>query len=760
MIMKPAPARRRLLPKLLGASSLLTLLALPTIAQTLTVTEGLTLWLKADTGITAEASGAVTAWTDQSGNENHAAQPDAALAPTLVTDALNAKPVLRFDGTDDFLEVADSESLSGTGDITSFFVIKFDDFATFRAVWGKTAGNLPGPTDYYTVPNTGIPTLYRGNGSSAGLASFTGTPLRAGAYFVAGFGTEGDQASHFFADQVTATGTLTADVFDADTALLIGTRGDQFTRLKGDLAEVLIYDRALSASERVLVAGYLAAKYNIQNLPPSVALARTPADASVATGTTLTLTATATDTDGRIDRVEFLANGAVVATATARPYQARVTVKTSGAYRFAARATDDKDGKATSTEVALTASSGGAAPTLDVTTGLRLRLAADAGVNTTEAGDVSSWFDGSGSSNDAFQTEVGFAPKLVEDVLAGYPVVRFDGVDDYLDVNDSDSLSISGDITSLFVVKMDDFSTFRSVWAKTQLNQPAPNDYYTLPGSGIPRLYRGNAQGSLGLVDGGAPLTAGAFQIAGFSSSSGTVVHVLNGNVTSTGSITATPADLDTPLKIGTRDDFVTILQGDLAELMIYDVGLSAADLEKAQLYLGEKYKIGIVTPTNTPPVVAITAPAPNTSLPAPSTLEVQASATDSDGSIVLVEFRIDGAIAATVTNAPYRTNLTLAEPGEFILTAIAQDQLGGRTLSDPITVTLGDSATPPQISLARTGNENQITLSWPASATDFILQSTDQLPGGTWQAVPGVAGTSITIPIGSGNTFYRLAKP
>jgi hypothetical protein len=504
----------------------------------------------------------------------------------------------------------------------------------------------------------------------------------------------------------------------------------------------------------------LMADTGVQNLPPTVSLTRSPSDDTVEVGTTLILTAAATDADGHIDRVEFVANGSVVATATAPPYQTRVTLKTSGDYRFAARAIDDKDSETSSSELTLSASRVGPAPNLDVTTGLQLRLSANAGVNTVEGGYVSSWFDVSSGANDAYQIEVGFAPRLIENVVAGQPVVRFDGVDDYLDVNDSNSLSISGDITSLFVVKMDNFSTFRSVWAKTQLSQPAPNDYYTLPGSGIPRFSRGNGQGSSGFVDGGAPLTAGAFQIAGFSSTAGTVVHVLNGNVTSTGTITATPADLNTKLKIGTRDDYVTIFQGDLAELLIYGVGLSSADLEKAQLYLGEKYKIGIIAPTNTFPVVTITSPAPNTTLPAPATLAAQATASDSDGSIVRVEFDLNGTLAATLTNAPFNTTLTLPEPGEFLLTATAYDNLGGVTRSDRIPLTIGEATPPPQITLTRTANENQITLSWPATAADFVLQSTDQLPGGAWQPVANVTGTSITVPIGSGNTFYRLAKP
>lgn len=685
--MKLTYPRHRILPKLLGASSVLGLISFQAIAQNLTVTEGLSLWLKADAGVTADAAGAVSAWVDQSGKGNDAAQTDATLSPTVVTNALNAKPVLRFDGTDDYLEVADSDSLSSGPDITSFFVIKFDDFATFRAVWAKTSANLPGATDYYAVPGTGIPRLYRGNGTSSGLGSFDGAPLRAGTFFVAGFGIEGNQASHFFADQVTVSGTLTADAADADTPLLIGTRADFVTRLKGDIAEILIYDRALTAADRTLVVDYLAKKYDIQNLPPAVSLASVPSTATVPAGTTLTLTATATDSDGRIDRVEFLANGAVVATASAPPYRARVTVKTSGAYRFAARATDDKGSKATSTELSVAASSTGAPPALDVTANLQVRLAADAGVNTTETGTVNSWFDGSGKSNDAFQTEDGFAPTLVENVIAGRPVVRFDGADDYLEVRDSDTISIAGDITSLFVVKMDDFATFRGVWAKTQANQPAPNDFYTLPGSGIPRLYRGNAQGSLGFVDGAAPLTAGAFQVVGFSSSAGRVSHLLNGNVTAIGTITATPADLDTPLRIGTRDDFVTSLKGDLAELLIYDTALSAENLEKVQVYLGEKYQIGLLAPTNTLPEVSLTAPAPDTTLPSPASVEVLATASDADGAVVRVDFLLNGALAASDTNAPYAATLTFPTSDESVITAVAYDNLGARSVSAPVPI-------------------------------------------------------------------------
>src|SRR5437016_10593863 len=89
--------------KTTGALAALFLLLLPATlpAQTLTVKDELQLWLRADEGVTADANGAVTAWTDGSGKGNNATQSDAAAAPRLVPDAINSKPAVRIDGVND-----------------------------------------------------------------------------------------------------------------------------------------------------------------------------------------------------------------------------------------------------------------------------------------------------------------------------------------------------------------------------------------------------------------------------------------------------------------------------------------------------------------------------------------------------------------------------------------------------------------------------------------------------------------------------------
>jgi len=46
------------------------------------------------------------------------------------------------------------------------------------------------------------------------------------------------------------------------------------------------------------------------------------------------------------------------------------------------------------------------------------------------------------------------------------------------------------------------------------------------------------------------------------------------------------------------------------------------------------------------------------------------------------------------------------------------------------------------------------ITLSWNPSVTGYILESTDRIPSGSWEAVSGVANSSVSVTPASGNRF------
>ena len=62
----------------------------------------LKLWLAADSGVIT-TNGQVTQWNDLSGNQFHAVQPTATKRPLLIDSAFCDKPVIRFDGADDYL---------------------------------------------------------------------------------------------------------------------------------------------------------------------------------------------------------------------------------------------------------------------------------------------------------------------------------------------------------------------------------------------------------------------------------------------------------------------------------------------------------------------------------------------------------------------------------------------------------------------------------------------------------------------------------
>ena len=675
------------------AVALVATVTCPALAQNLSVTTDLQLWLKADVGVTLDGGGGVAQWDDQSGMANHATQGTASLAPTRVPNALNNQPVLLFDGVDDYLSVASSPSLSFTGDLTTFFVVRFTDFANYRAVWAKTAVNFPAPTDYYVVPGSGLPQVYRGSGTATGNGNFASTvALTAGSYLTVGFGIEGTTCSHFLAGQVTSSGTINVPTADTGAPLLIGTRGDLFTKMKGEIAEILIYSRALTPAERTSVADYLAQKYGIVNLPPTVSLAVTPAGPTHAAGDELTLTATANDSDGTVANVSFFANGSLLGTATAAPYRIRVTLDTVGSYVFTARVTDNKDAIGDSAPVNRTVDSG-PTPSLGVTAALQLWLKADAGVTTGLNGGVLAWEDQSGKGNNATSLDEGLSPTVSAGAINSLPALHFDGVDDHLVVADSPSVSITGDLTTFFVVKMEDFATFRAVWGKTagpSGNLPAPTDFYALPSSGIPKVYRGDGTANnIGFVDGTSALHAGQFDLVGFSIAGAALTHYLNGQRNGGGTVPTATADADTPLYIGTRHDQFTRLKGDLAEVLIYDAALSDADRHSVQVYLAGRYGMPLASPVNSVPTGTITAPAPGSSVVAPADVVLSADAGDSDGSVVRVEFLVNGALAATDATAPYSVTVNFPVASSAMIQARVIDNLGGVTVSAPVTLTV-----------------------------------------------------------------------
>lgn len=89
----------------------------------------------------------------------------------------------------------------------------------------------------------------------------------------------------------------------------------------------------------------------------------------------------------------------------------------------------------------------------------------------------------------------------------------------------------------------------------------------------------------------------------------------------------------------------------------------------------------------NPPPTVSITAPASGTSLPAPATLTIAATAADANGTITKVEFYQGTTKLGEDTTAPYTYDWANVAAGSYSLTAKATDNDGNTTTSAPVTL-------------------------------------------------------------------------
>jgi hypothetical protein len=661
--------------------------------------DGLQVWLKADAGVTTGAGNAVTKWADQSGNGNDATQSDATVAPVLTANVVNGQPALVFGNNTPYLTISDAATAFTTNSFTILVEAQFADFASYRQLVSKTGGALAyaAPFDWWFGPNSGVPNGFIGDGTTFTTVAAT-LPAVAGQFGTYGLGFDGKSLSHYL-DMVTdGTGAITATPASGGNPLRIGQRDDAVTQMAGDIAEILMYKKELSATDRSNAVVYLSSKYGlaqaiIANPPVAVSITSPTNGATFATSSNVSVGIDASTAIGSIVNVQLLANDFPVVTLTNSPYRVPIGLLSPGTVSLTAVVLDNLGVTSTSAPVVLTVT--GSAPTAPPSTDLRFWFSADSGVQSAADGTVTSWTDRSGNGNTA--NAVGSAPHLVTGALNGKPVLHFNAGDD-LDVTTAHSIEFTGDISSYFVVRFGDFANYRAVWAKTQNNLPGSVDYYLLPGSGLPVLYRGNGTNSFGNVTANRGVPAGAYTVLGYEMAGPTATHYINGVAAGSGQITASIADAGTDLLIGTRADMVTQLQGDLAEVLAFGHALSRDEHAAVLSYLAGKYDQPLVDIAYLPPAVSILSPANGATVPVSTPIDFEVGVTDTNNPISQVVFFANGAVVGTATAPPYALTLNVLTPGKLTLQAQASDIWGAMTTSTPVvlTVTGQGPASPP----------------------------------------------------------------
>ena len=231
---------------------------------------GLQLWLSADSGV-VESGGIVTQWNDLSGNNNHAIQPNTSKRPTLLLQELHHKPVIQFDGLDDILQTSSKLNLNNTKTATIFIVNKSFGEAICLEQSDNTNSNSGGFYISDNYQNTGFAVAVKGNvsGPQADYLTMLKSNSLNTTYHISTVSIDKSQAS--YQNQIkaridgvdllnTGYGGTPTDNLAADT-LYIGGRKSGGNFMHGGIAAVIIYNRLLSSTERVMVENYLNLRY-------------------------------------------------------------------------------------------------------------------------------------------------------------------------------------------------------------------------------------------------------------------------------------------------------------------------------------------------------------------------------------------------------------------------------------------------------------------------------------------------------------------
>jgi hypothetical protein len=95
----------------------------------------------------------------------------------------------------------------------------------------------------------------------------------------------------------------------------------------------------------------------------------------------------------------------------------------------------------------------------------------------------------------------------------------------------------------------------------------------------------------------------------------------------------------------------------------------------------------------------------------------------------------------------------------EGVLSKAEMEALGGPSASGiPVVVTLPTA--PPAVTIRAVRTGTNLRLTWPTSATGYILQASPDLTTPDWQNVPNVTGNTAEVPLSGNYRFFRLIKP
>ncbi|HEY9714765.1 MAG TPA: LamG-like jellyroll fold domain-containing protein [Chroococcales cyanobacterium] len=601
-------------------------------------------WYRSDVGVVSSA-GAVSTWKDQSGNSLDATQSTGANKPTLSTGQINNSvlPALTFNGTSQYLSVPTDFSNMTAG--ASMFVV-FKPTSATATCTACAFGNAANSDAIFAQAIAKNASLSVYNSSTSSSVTTTGTPLSTTAYQLleetfqpgASAGT-GIGTIYVNGVQKVQSTTMVQNMNNVSrTQNFLGCSIGVSNYFQGGIAEVLVYNAPLSSTQRHALESYVFSKYGIGSAPTLDAPTFSPP-----TGT-YTAPLSVSPVQGQNSVIWYTTNGATPSVSTSSQWFTAVplnltsntTVQALGSAPFYANSSVSSASYMFDQE------------TLPITrTNLALWLRGDQ--VTLASGKVSSWADLSGSGNTASQGVSGNQPTYVSSAVNGLPGVSFNGSSSFLQITNTAGLSNFASGASIFAVVKPSSVTANARLLDFGNGAASDNIYISEPTSTGVSLVTYNGASST-TVTSSSGVTLGNYQLLEFvDNGTGTATVYTNAvqgaQNTSMNSLSNIARTLN---YIGQGAAGGNYFNGTIAELLVYQRGVTTSERASIEGYLMGRYQL---LSANSTPAPTISVAAGTLSAPTQVAIEAPFPAK--------IYFTVDGS-APTTSSTPYTTPVTI----------------------------------------------------------------------------------------------------
>ena len=234
---------------------------------------GLVAWLAPSNGLNL-AGNSIIGMTDQGVFNNNAFQSTAAQRPTFIPSdsIINNQASVKYDGSNDFLEMSDSPSLDFTTEFTAHALVKPSVIAVNKTILAKwdyqTQGSWVWQTEFstadeymfspcFTVTDPGNQKVITTNADMV-----VNKPTLMTLTYNANTQARATYHKNFQVLNTSTVGTIPQYLPNSTATLKVGKYGGTATRYyQGDITEVLLFNNAQNDSLRNLVDAYLRFKY-------------------------------------------------------------------------------------------------------------------------------------------------------------------------------------------------------------------------------------------------------------------------------------------------------------------------------------------------------------------------------------------------------------------------------------------------------------------------------------------------------------------